>query len=84
MGNQHDAPKKPVCLLDAENSHRCTEANPVVSYVKHLDDDAQILQRSHDLNSDRFNFDTNRFRKIGDELVSKLVLHESVSDGKCF
>lgn len=29
-------------------------------------------------------FDTDRFRKIGDQLVSKIVLRESVSNAKCF
>ena len=39
MGSQNSTGSQPVCLLDAENSNRCTEENPVISYVKHLDDD---------------------------------------------
>ena len=79
MGSENSAaPTHPVCLLDALNSHHCTEENPVVSYLKRLDEDQGLLQeQSRD-------FDTDRFRKIGDELVSKAVLSETVRDGKCF
>ena len=81
MGNQNSAPTKPVCLLDADNSHRCTESNPVVSYLKHLEDDVTSLI---DEGIDTHDHNRNRFRKIGDELVSKAVLHVSVADGQCF
>ena len=82
MGNQNSAPTQPVCLLDADNSHRCTESNPVVSYLKHLDEDVTSLLDGSDEDTHDYNY--NRFRKIGDELVSKAVLHVSVADGQCF
>lgn len=78
MGTQNSSENQPVCLLDAENSHHCTEDNPTVSFLKHLDKDNETLYET------KQDFNANRFRKIGDELVSKLILHESVSDGKCF
>ena len=68
-----------MCLLDAYNSNNCGQNNPVVSYLKKLEDGEvnRSMKRRRD-------FNMAQFRKIGEELVSNLVLHESVSEGKCF
>ena len=84
MGTQNSASSQPVCLLDAQNSHRCTLDNPVVSYVKHLDDNEIVESMTAASDASQNSFDMSRFRKIGNELVSKLVLQQSVSEGKCF
>lgn len=80
MGSQNSAAAQPVCLLDTENTHGCAGDNPVVSYLKHLDNEdfesTELLEKR--------DFNTDRFRQIGEEIVSKAVLHESVRDGKCF
>jgi len=55
MGTQNSTANQPVCLLDQENSHHCTEDNPVVTYLKHLDKDIDTLQEtSQDYNTSRF------------------------------
>ena len=77
MGSQNSTGNQPVCLLDATNSNRCTGENPVISYLKHIDPD-QVALREHSAH------DTSTFRRIGDELVSRNVLQESVNQGKCF
>ena len=79
MGSSNSIPDQPVCLLDPQNSHHCEQSNPVVTYLKKLEDDT--VNSSY---RQRRDFNMARFRKIGGELVSNAVLHESVSDGKCF
>jgi len=49
----------------------------VVSYLKHLEGNSEDFATRQDIN-------LTRFRKVGDDLISHKVLHESVSDGKCF
>lgn len=54
-----------------------------MSYLQHLDnEDAAVAANLIPL--DQRDFNTDRFRLIGEELVSKAVLLESVRDGKCF
>ena len=79
MGSQNSAPEQPVCLLDPTNSHNCEMSNPVVSFLKKLDD-GEVNKTMRQ----RREFNMRRFRKIGEELVSNAVLHESVNEGKCF
>ena len=51
----------------------------MVSFLKKLDD-GEVNKTVHQSRE----FNMSRFRKIGEELVSNAVLHESVNEGKCF
>ena len=55
----------------------------MVTFLKHLDKNVGALQEAAQKSSGS-SAKSSEFRKIGDQLASKVVLQNSIADGKCF